>query len=99
MNNYLMFNRLLKCKYSSNYWCLRILYYTKIGVIMPGTVILLDQLPFIKNTHLLFAGEFMESSKVHEDTFNGCNRRFSKPKSHLYAKQRHNNPMSSEIIF
>ena len=35
MNNYLMFNRLLKCKQSTNYWYLRIFYYnTKFGVII-----------------------------------------------------------------
>jgi len=47
MDNYLMFNRLLKCK-------------------------------------------LIPEDKVHPATFKGAEKKFSKPKAHLYARDRHN---------
>lgn len=37
-----------------------------------------------------FSGEEVPKERLHVDTFKGCNRKFRKPKSHLIARDRHN---------
>ena len=41
-------------------------------------------------------GDYVPEQKLHEDTFKGCDRKFSKPKAHALARQRHNTVKTAE---
>lgn len=43
----------------------------------------------------LLVGKHVPSEEVHPDVFKGANRLFSRPKSHILARERHNKVVSA----